>query len=193
MIVPVILAAGASKRLGFPKALARFGEKTALQIAVENCRSLARPIVVLGAEARRIRPHVPKRCRIVVNRSWRRGQLSSLLAGMKRVPLNASVMLYPVDYPLLTRATIDRLARAVGRKPIVVPSFRRRGGHPVIFAPSIRRELEQAETAREVVYRDLKRIRFVIVRSAAIWLDIDTPAAYRRRVKDYSSGSSRTH
>jgi CTP:molybdopterin cytidylyltransferase MocA len=57
----------------------------------------------------------------------------------------------------------------------------------VIFAPSLRRELEAASTAREVVYRDKRRIRFVRVRTEAIWLDIDTPAAYRRRVRQYYS------
>lgn len=193
VIVPIILAAGASKRLGFPKALARFGSRTALQIAVENCRCVGKPIVVLGAQAARIRPFVPRSCRVVINRRWRQGQLGSLLAGMKKAPRTAAVMLYPVDYPLLTATIVRRLARACGTRPIVVPSFRKRGGHPVIFAPSVRPELEQARTARDVVYRDARRIRFVSVRSPAIWLDIDTPAAYRRRQKDYSSGSSRTH
>ncbi len=188
-IYPIILAAGASSRLGFPKALARFGERIALQIAVENCTGLQAPIVVLGAQAARVRPAAPEGPKVVINRDWRRGQFSSLLAGLKHVPARADFMLYPVDYPLLTPQIISKLVAGFLHRDkhqlIAVPSFRRRGGHPVIFSSRLRGELERAETAREVVYRDRARVKFVLVRSEAIWKDIDTPGAYRRRLQEY--------
>jgi molybdenum cofactor cytidylyltransferase len=193
-IVPIILAAGASRRLGFPKPLARFGDKTALEIAVENCAGLCGPIVVLGWHASRVRRAVPGNARIVVNRGWRSGQLGSFLAGLRRVSRRDAFMLYPVDYPLLTRGVVGRLVRAFRstRKQLAVPSHRRRGGHPVIFAPGLREELRAARTARDVVYRDPARIRFVPVRTDAIWRDIDTRAAYRNRLREFNLRGGRT-
>ncbi len=191
-IHPIILAAGPSE-LSFPKALARFGERTALEIALANCTGLGKPIVVLGSDSSRVRPFVPQGAEVVVNRRWRSGQLSSLAAALRRLPRDADFLLYPVDYPLLTRDVITRLADAFVRraagKQIVVPRFRGRGGHPVVFSHELRRELLAARNARKVVYRDPARVHFVGVRTPAIWLDLDSPAAYRNRLKQFARRS----
>lgn len=183
-IVPVILAAGPARALGFPKALARFGRRTALQLAVENCEGLARPVVVLGWQAAQVRPAVPRRARVVVNRNWPSGQLTSLLAGLRRVPRGVACLLYPVDYPLVTPGLVRQLVRAFRtrerRQAVVVPLFHGRSGHPVILAARLRRELARARTAREVVEGKPERVRRVRVRTAAIGRDFGTPASYRR-------------
>lgn len=188
-IVPVILAAGRAPRLGFPQALARFGRRTALEIAVENCAGLARPIVVLGHRASRVRAAVPPGARAVVHAGWRSGQLGSLRAGLRRVPRGVAFMLYPVDYPLLTPAVVRRLVSGFRRKAtqhaIVVPVFGRRGGHPVIFSPEVRGDLSKARSAREVVEREPRRVKFVPVKTAAIWEDFDTRASYLRCRRAY--------
>ena len=187
-IHPVILAAGPST-LGIPKALARFGECTAVEIAVANCADLRPPLVVLGSQGARVRRALPAGVKVVINRGWRRGQLSSLRLALRRLPQDADFMLYPVDYPLLTPALVAQVvrgfARRAGNEQIVVPRFRGRGGHPVIFSASLRRELLTAATAREVVYRDPGRVKFVAVRSEAIWRDLDSPAAYRAGLREF--------
>jgi len=188
-IVPIILAAGDAPRLGFPKALARFGKRSVLEIAVENCAGLATPIVVLGHQATRVRAAVPRSARVVVHPGWRSGQLSSLRAGLRRVRLNSPFLLYPVDYPLLTPSVIGRLVAAFRRRSarhkIIVPTFRGRGGHPVVFSPAVRAELTRARTAREVVQKEAGRVKFVPVGTAAIEQDFDTPASYRRCRRAY--------
>lgn len=189
-IVPIILAAGCAGRLGFPQALAQFGQKTALEIALENCAGLSKPIVVLGAAAEQILPSVPPHVQVVVNRKWRAGQLGSLLAALKRVPHDVAVLLYPVDHPLLDRRLIDRLVRAYASRRagelIVMPRCGKRPGHPVIFAPQLRRELEVAKTAREVTYQDPQRVCFVSVKTKSIWEDFNSPASYRQLAKKHS-------
>jgi 7,8-didemethyl-8-hydroxy-5-deazariboflavin synthase CofG subunit len=187
-IVPIILAAGSSN-LGFPKALARFGSKTAMEIAVENCGALEAPVVVLGSDAERVQEFVPAGARVVVNANWRAGQMSSLQAALAEIAPGADFMLYPVDHPLLTREVIEKLAAAFRARsagqPIALPKYKNRGGHPVIFASELRAEFEQSQTARDVVYRDPARVRVVLVASDAIWRDLDSPAAYRARVREY--------
>jgi CTP:molybdopterin cytidylyltransferase MocA len=181
-IVPIVLAAGSSQRFGFPKPLARFGQQTALEIAVKNCRELGRPIVVLGSDAAEVRKAMPRGVRAVLNRRWRRGQLSSLLAALRHVPKSADFAIYPVDHPLLTREIVMKLVRAFRTRPavqaIVMPRFKRRPGHPVICAAVIRQELAKAKTAKMVVFRKPQRIRYVEVRSAGIYLDFATPETY---------------
>src|ERR1700739_4186606 len=84
-VIPIILAAGGSHALPFPKALAPFGRKTALEIAVENCSFLGRSLVVLGSDAKGLLPAVPKSAEVVINRRWREGQLSSLQAALRSI------------------------------------------------------------------------------------------------------------
>jgi FO synthase len=102
-------------------------------------------------------------------------------------------MLYPVDYPLLTPNVIAALVEGFrGRantQSIAIPSYRGRGGHPVIFDATVRREIEHARTAREVVYRDKRRVLRIDVGTDAIWLDMDSQAALRTRVREYNARS----
>jgi len=183
-VFPIILSAGGPGSLGFPKPLARFGNKTALEIAIDNCCGLQPPVIVLGYGARRARRILPEGVRSVVNREWRRGQLSSLLAGLSQIPPSATFLVYPVDQPLLTRSLVDRLVRAYAsrsrRQKIAMPRAGIRAGHPIVCDASLRRELAAAKTAREVVYCDESRILYVPVRDSAIWLDFNSAASYRR-------------
>jgi molybdenum cofactor cytidylyltransferase len=188
-IVPILLAAGPSGRLGFPKPLARFGGRTALAIALENCRGLEPPILVLGSEAARIAKEAPGGARIVRNRRWRSGQLSSLVAALRHVPPGAAFLVYPVDHPLLTRTLIRRLVAGFRsrskRQKITLLRVRGRAGHPTIFSSDLRREFGSARTAREVVYRDPSRIKHVCAGTTAIWEDFDSPASYRHLVRKF--------
>jgi molybdenum cofactor cytidylyltransferase len=183
-IFPIILAAGSSRSLPFPKALAPFEGKTALEIALANCTGLERPIVVLGARAAKVKKYVPGRVHCIVNHRWRRGQLSSLLAALRHVPRDGAFLVYPVDLPLISRDIVRRLVAQFRRcqmyPSLVMPVFQGRLGHPAIFSADLRKELAHAETAREVAYRDSQRICKVPVRTAAIWTDFSTPREYAR-------------
>ena len=188
-IAPIILAAGSSKRLGFPKPLAAFGGKTALLIAIENCSRLGPPIVVLGCDAGRVRACVPRTVRVVVNRYWREGQLSSLLCALKRIGSAAAVMIYPVDHPLLKKRNIQQLVQAFRARnspqEIVMPRHKGVCGHPIIMSAALRSELLRAKTAREVVYRDPERIRLIEAHTTAIHEDFDTVESYRKCVRKF--------
>jgi len=190
-IVPIILAAGSSRNLGMPKALAQFGAKTALHLAVENCRGFERPIVVLGCDARRMRPAVPREARVVVNRRWREGQLSSLLCALTRVPRSAAALIYPVDHPLLEKRIVKQLVREFRRRnapqEIVMPRHGRKYGHPIVISAELRNELSRAETTREVVYRNPERIRVLQVDTSAIYEDFDTPETYRKCLRKFQA------
>jgi molybdenum cofactor cytidylyltransferase len=184
-IVPILLAAGKPSRPKAQNALVTLSGRTPLQIAVENCADLKHPIVVLGYESEQLRPAVPANARTVINHNWRAGQLSSLLAGLRKVPLDSAFLLYPADLVFLTRPVIRKLAaaflRRTKRQKIIMPVYRGRDGHPVVFAAEIRDELAHSQTARDVAYRDPHRIKRVRVSTSAIWRDLGaSPAATGR-------------
>jgi CTP:molybdopterin cytidylyltransferase MocA len=190
-IIPIILAAGSSHALPFPKALARFGQQTALEIAVENCSFLGRSLVVLGSDAKRILPAVPKSAEVVINRRWREGQVSSLQAALRSLDRDAAFLIYPVDIALLRQNTVEQLVRAFGARSasqeIVMPRHKGAYGHPVIISAAVRPELFEAPTAREVIYRVPKRIRVVNVRTSSIVEDFNTMESYEECLRKFSA------
>ena len=188
-IVPIILAAGSSDRLPFPKPLALFCGKTALAIAVENCAGLERPLVVLGCDADLVRPAVPRAARVMLNTSWRRGQIASLCRALKKIPADGAFLIYPIDHPLLTRKTIQQLVWAFRTREesqeIAVPMHRDVYGHPAIVSGALRREFFKSKTARDVIYRVPARVRAVEVHTRAIFADFDTEESYRQCLRKF--------
>jgi CTP:molybdopterin cytidylyltransferase MocA len=173
-IYPVILAAGPSIRRLFPAGgLLTGGIENPFEVAAANCRGMRSPIFVLGYDAQRFARYVPATAKLVINRSWPAGQLSSLLAGLRRVPRSAPFMLYPADLIYLSPSVIAKILRAFAHRPrdkeIFMPRSYGRGGHPVIFSAKLRDELRHAATARDVVYCDPRRLAFVPVKTEAIW------------------------
>ena len=187
-IIPIILAAGSSPLLPFPKALAPFDHQTALEIAVKNCDFLGASLVVLGSDAKRILPTVPKSARILINRKWRQGQLGSLLAALRKIN-DAALLIYPVDHALLTRSTLVQLVRAFrsrsASQDIVMPRFKGTDGHPVVVSAAVRPEFFTAHTARDVIYRIPQRIRVVNVRTSSIFEDFNTLESYEKCLRKF--------
>jgi CTP:molybdopterin cytidylyltransferase MocA len=190
-IIPIILAAGNSQTLPFPKALASFGSKTALKIAVENCSFLGRSLVVLGSDAKRILPSVPKSAQVIMNPRWRDGQLSSLQAALENIASDGAFMIYPVDHALIKRNTVEQLVRAfrtrAASQEIVMPRHKGTYGHPVIVSAAVRSEFFEARTAREVIYRVPERIRVLNVRTSSIFEDFHTPESYEECVRKFKA------
>jgi CTP:molybdopterin cytidylyltransferase MocA len=189
-IIPIILAAGSSPNLPFPKALAPFESQTALEIAVSNCSFLGASMVILGSDAKRVLPTVPNPCQIVINRKWPQGQLSSLLAALRKIK-NAGFLIYPVDHLLLTRNTLMQLVRAFHSRSasqhIVMPRYKGAYGHPVIVSATVRSEFFEAQTARAVIYRIPQRIRVVNVRTSSILEDFNTVESYEKCLRKFAA------
>ncbi|MGI8784510.1 MAG: nucleotidyltransferase family protein [Acidobacteriota bacterium] len=186
----ILLAAGESRRMGFPKALLDLAGKTFLEHILATFRRVPfRSVtIVLGAEADRIR----QSCRItpevacVVNEEYKLGQLSSLQAGLRRCDSRAvdGFLVALVDHPLVTSCSMRALMRVLGRNPesIVVPVFEGRRGHPVLFAASYYDDLLEApleDGARSVVHRHAEKVVQWPVRDPGVLRDIDTPELYR--------------
>lgn len=187
-IVPIILAGGASTRMGRPKALLDFDGRCCLELTLDAVRGLGQPIVVLGAAQDEIRERVDlSHVHVVRNDAWQRGQTSSLKAGLSSLPPAATAFLLdPVDYPLVRVTEVARLVEAFATcedsvLSVFLPLHAGRSGHPVLCRREIAREfleLPDAAAARSVTKRDSRRIEHVIFDQPYVVTDLDTPEDY---------------
>lgn len=179
MIAAVVLAAGRGSRMGGSKASVAVAGRTFLDRVLETLDEAGVDVVrvVVGAGA----PHPAAGSgRRVVNPDPDRGMLSSVRCGIRALPPGAdAVLLWPVDHPRVTAATVTALLaahRSTGA-PIVVPAFRGARGHPVLFDRRVFSELLSAPDdrgARAVVRRHGDRLELA-VEDAGVVDDIDTP------------------
>jgi nicotine blue oxidoreductase len=188
-IVAVVLAAGAGRRMGGPKALLRIGGESYLARAA---RILARPgvgsvVAVLGHDAARVRAEagVPPGVEMVENERYEEGMLSSILRGLEEAErLGAdAVLLHPVDHPLVDPATVDRVVAALaGGAVIAVPTHAGRRGHPGGFGraawPALR--AAPAEAGARAVLADHPEWVVHVPGDPSCVMGIDTPADYER-------------
>ena len=154
-IVGVVLAAGEGRRIGGPKALLRIGPGSFLARAVEL---LSRPgvegvVAVLGHEFATVAREAGLIANVVLaeNPAYREGMLSSVLCGLGHAErLGADAMLlHPVDHPLVSPDTVDRVVAALeSGVAIAVPSHDDRRGHPAGFARSTWLALRAAPPGR---------------------------------------------
>jgi molybdenum cofactor cytidylyltransferase len=185
------LSAGQSRRMGTPKALVDFRGKTFLAHLLEAAQhpKIGLHRVVLGAHDAEIRRalNLPNEI-VVLNPDWQRGQLSSIQAAVRSLSADAldGILLCPVDHPLVTRSLVASLVDAFysdANPPILVPTFRGRRGHPVIFARSLFPELLAApagEGARAVVWAHAAEVAEVPTEEEGVVLNLDDPESLRR-------------
>jgi molybdenum cofactor cytidylyltransferase len=198
MISGIVLAAGASSRMGQPKAELPFGQtgETVLSRIVSTILAGGVPqvIVVGGAHidaVRRAMPSHEPRARVIEHVGWPQGQLSSLLAGLAAIDdqlLLEAVVVTPVDVPLVSASTVAAVIAAWRRTraPIVRPVDGDRHGHPVMFDRSIFEDLRSADPAigaKAVFAAHRDRVLNVQVNDAGAFEDIDTPEDYARLLK----------
>jgi molybdenum cofactor cytidylyltransferase len=194
MIIAVVLSAGESSRMGRPKALLPIDGETFIGRIVRTLRDsgLERIIVVLGFNAEELRRGVePLAVEIVVNPDYRRGQLSSLQTALRQVHDDKdceAVVVHLVDHPYLSPALVKRIVDGYRQKqnPIVVPRYRGKRGHPVLFDRSLFAELLSApldQGAKVVVNAHRRETLEIDTDDIGVTVDIDTPDEYRRHVK----------
>jgi len=158
LLAAVILSAGASSRMGRPKALLPYREGTFLEHLIEVTRHprIGVTRIVLGAGAEVIRtiakldPSV-----VVLNPEWEQGQLSSICAGLRSlegVEIDG-IVLCPVDHPLVSGRLVSDLVERFyeDKKAIVLPTYNGRRGHPAIFSNALFSELLAAPARKAPV------------------------------------------
>lgn len=197
MIWVLVLGAGESKRMGEPKLLLPFGDKTVIEHIVDSIgRSKADKIlVVLGSHREEILNRLGSRSvETVTNHRYREGMLSSIQAGFEALPEDTqAALVYLGDQPLIPHEVIDRLIMAYRKTHagIVLPLYQKQRGHPILIDMKHKREvlnLRPEIGLRALVHNHPGDIQEVEVESPHILKDIDRPEDYARDLKIREEG-----
>jgi molybdenum cofactor cytidylyltransferase len=184
MLAAVILSGGASSRMGSPKALLPFQGRPFLEhlLDITTRPEIGVRRVVLGPQAEPIAKAVHlKPDEIVINQEWEKGQLSSIQAALRSLPAGTDgILLCLIDHPLISGALVEQLIEQFykSKKPIVLPVYEGRRGHPVIFSASLYDELLRAplETgARAVVWAHAGEVEEVSTNEEGCVLNLNDP------------------
>ena len=188
-IAAVILAAGASARMGTPKSELEWDGSTFLDLV---CRlaleSQCEPVVLVWG-AVELKP--PAGIRPVRNPRWQRGQLSSLQVGVRSATKTDSdlrgLAVLTIDRPRVRLDTLARLRAAFLDEPNCIwqPHFQGRSGHPILYPAAVVPELlrlPDTATARDIVRSQTwrSRRRKLVVEDPGVVDNIDTPADHDR-------------
>ncbi len=190
MLAAVILAAGESSRMGSPKALVAYQGRPFLEHLIEVTQhpKVGLRRIVLGAQAEEILSQLKlDRAAAVINPDWDKGQLSSIHAALRSLPAGATdgMLLCLVDHPLITAALVGELIEKfyASGKPIVLPTYKGKRGHPVIFSSKLYPELLAAPLAtgaRAVVWAHVGEVLEVPTIEEGVVLNLNDPETFRR-------------
>ena len=189
-IAIIILAAGASTRMGQPKQLLPYQGRSLIQHTVESAiASLCKPvIVVLGANAQQIRAEVNQPLvKIVENSQWNLGMSTSIRSGILALAnysenIDAAVITV-CDQPFISPEIINSLVSAYNYtgKPIVASQYAQTLGVPALFSSQFFSELaalNETIGAKHLIKKHREQVFGVDFPLGAI--DIDTPQDYKR-------------
>ncbi len=191
MLAAVILSGGASSRMGSPKALLPYQGRPFLEhlLDVTALPEIGVRRVVLGADAEAIAKAVHlKANEMVINPQWEKGQLSSIHAAIRKLPAGTDGMLLClIDHPLISATLVQDLIEHFykSKKPIVLPTYDGRRGHPVIFAASLYQELLRAPLdtgARAVVWAHASEVEEVPTNEEGCVLNLNDPETLNRAI-----------
>ena len=186
MIGGIVPCAGASARMGRPKALLSIHGRTFVQAVVDalsagGCEPVLSvvPDDAVIAEAARATG-----ARVLTNPRPGEGPITSMRLALEELGDSVEGVIYlAVDHPCVRAETVATLLDAARSTdaPLLIPLYEGERGHPSFFRESLFGELIDPTLeggARTVVHRHLDSAELVAVNDPGIRLDIDTPADY---------------
>lgn len=142
-LVVLILAAGDSSRMGFPKQLLKWKNTTLLQHTIDTVKKIAAEeiILVLGANSEKIKAEIDSNeVTVLVNKNWNLGLGDSIAYGINYIETilseAESVLIMLADQPLIDTEFLIKMIESYRSNPTrIVSTFYEEGkfGVPTIF------------------------------------------------------------
>jgi len=187
MIYGLILAAGESRRMGQPKLLLPYGDKTVIEtvFTIVKESKLGRSLVVVRPEDKII-PELARSFgfEVAINPEPARGMLSSIITGLESIPEEAeAVVLVLGDQPAIRASAIDLLivGYRLKEKGLILPVFQGKRGHPILFDLKYRTEIKTLNPEiglRQLMQQHPEDILEIPMNEPGLVVDLDTPEDY---------------
>jgi CTP:molybdopterin cytidylyltransferase MocA len=136
-VAGLVLAAGAGRRYGMPKALVAYRGRLLVERAADTLREAgcAPTLVVLGASAEEVRSAAPGLPAVTVNPDWASGLGSSLRAGLETLAAGAAdaAVVLLVDMPGVGAEAVRRVIAHASADALAMGGYGARRGHPVLL------------------------------------------------------------
>ena len=193
----IVLAAGASSRMGQNKMLLPFGNSTVIRCTVNALAliPLKEIIVVTGRDADLVSDALEGMAvRILKNNEFELGMTSSIQRGVAEAQ-GLGYMICLGDMPLISTSAYISLienftfALSVAQAPIIVPVYLNTKGNPVIFHQQYRSAIlahAEPEGCRNILLENPSEVVKVDMKEPHVLMDIDSPADYARMLKNIS-------
>lgn len=188
-IAAILLAAGASTRMGSPKQLLDWGGKSILRNAIAAIpdERVTELIVVLGAHAKLIGHTLPNNIRKVKNTNWKTGMGSSIACGMQQLQSDGmgydAVLITLADQPLIDAAYLAQLIKTKKSREegIIASSYDGKAGVPALFSSDFftaLAKLDDSFGAKSLL--EAHKNDIFLIDAGNKTEDIDTPEEYER-------------
>jgi molybdenum cofactor cytidylyltransferase len=184
----ILLAAGESSRMGVPKQLLMYKNRSLLQISIDAA-ALSKTqyqLLVLGEKYAQILSEIKLgKMEVIVNSKWQKGMASTLKLGLEYVVEKGDfdqIVVILCDQPFITSELIDQLISTQNStgKGIVACHYKETNGVPVLFTKKYYPELLKLngqEGAKKIIYEHSNDLALVDFELGII--DIDTREDYR--------------
>ena len=145
-VAAILLAAGQSSRMGAFKPLLPFGKQTVIESCLDYLQQggVETIVVVVGHRAGEVRAQLNERQLIfAVNPDPASEMGASIAAGVRELPQTCSAVLIAlVDHPAVPPPVVSKLVETwTNGARLVIPTWKGRGGHPVLLDLSLKSEL----------------------------------------------------
>lgn len=191
-VYAIILAAGASTRMGSPKQLLEWHNQTLLTHSIQHAQSILneRIIVVLGAQHASIQQTIHTNdITLVINPDWQEGMASSIREGIQALPDSASAVLIMLcDQPLIEAEHLQHLLTSWLSSPtkIIASQYHHAVGVPALFPVeffALLQSLQGDKGAKALLHYFEDRLIKIPMPEAE--LDIDSPEDFERLNKQF--------
>ncbi len=185
----MVLAAGASRRMGTPKQLLRLAGETILGRTLRNVRAseVSEIVLVLGHAAESVEKEISiEGLKVVRNQDYQQGMGTSLRTGLAAVSGEAGAALIVLaDQPFVSPETLNQLisCHQETKPQIIIPMYQGFRGNPVLLDRSVFAELQGLTGdvgCRAIFGNHTENIRKLPVEDIGILMDIDSPEEYQK-------------
>lgn len=175
----VILAAGYSSRAKIFKLELEINKKAIIQRCIESLYDECNKIILVsGYKHEKIDELVKNytKVKVIYNEDFHKGMFSSVKKGIQHVTAER-FLLIPGDYPLVNKEVVKKILNE--ENEIVIPSFNKRGGHPILLSSKLIKEiLNEKEDSNLKIYLRKKQCSYLNIDDEGILIDVDTIEDY---------------